>query len=265
MKPFLKWAGGKRWLANRPEFQIPEYSGRYIEPFLGSGAIFFHHNPPVSLLSDLNGDLIETYLAIKENWSAVYACLEQYQESHGKDFYYRERKLARTSASERAAQFIYFNKTCWNGLYRVNRLGEFNVPIGTKTKVISPDDDLEAISNRLSNSTLSSCDFSDTIEQAGDGDLLFVDPPYTTAHNMNGFLKYNETIFSWEDQKRLRDCCEAASLRGAKVIILNADHPSVRNLYEGASDITILDRYSVISGNAAGRKKTSELLITLPP
>src|SRR5690606_11539915 len=110
-----------------------------------------------------------------------------------------------------------------------------NVPIGTKTTITFPDDDFEAVSASLSRATLLCCDFEETISMAGEADILFVDPPYTTAHNFNGFVKYNETLFSWDDQKQLRNCCARAAQRGAIVIISNADHPSLWELYEDIS------------------------------
>jgi DNA adenine methylase len=231
-KPFLKWAGGKRWIVDREEFTIPSFEGRYIEPFLGGGAVFFHHKPSKSIISDANKRLIETYSAIKDDWQMVWRYVKAYQRLHSRDFYYYERSKTRDKPYARAAQFIYLNRACWNGLYRVNLSGRFNVPIGTKTTIVFDTDNFEEISDALQSADIYSCDFAVTIDKARRGDFLFVDPPYTTAHNFNGFVKYNQKIFSWEDQVRLRDSLAKAAARGARVALTNAAHESISGLYE---------------------------------
>lgn len=132
--PFLKWAGGKRWFVEHTADLIPTFSGRYFEPFLGSGAIFFHLSPKGAVLSDSNTDLIKTYQAIRDDWEAVLFLLELHHRKHCKDYYYSIRSSEPSDKVEAAARFIYLNRTCWNGLYRVNLKGKFNVPIGTKKK-----------------------------------------------------------------------------------------------------------------------------------
>jgi len=199
LHPFIKWAGGKRWLVQTQQIEIPKFAGRYIEPFLGGGAIFFHLTPPSAILSDLNPRLIETYQAVRDRWADVVAELKAHQTKHSKSHYYEERERTHQGLVLRAAQFLYLNRTCFNGLYRENLAGKFNVPIGTKSAVLLPDDDFELASRLLQNTELKSCDFEETLNEASDGDLVFVDPPYTTAHNLNGFVKYNQTIFSWDD------------------------------------------------------------------
>ncbi|WP_352714737.1 DNA adenine methylase [Mesorhizobium opportunistum] len=236
--------------------------GRYVEPFLGGGAVFFHHLPKRSVLSDINPKLINVYVSIRDNWQYVWEILSKHQDHHCKEYYYQEREKVYTNASDKAAQFLYLNRACWNGLYRENLAGVFNVPIGTKTKIISESDDFAQISLALKNSDILSQDFSATISSAGDGDFIFVDPPYTTAHNFNGFVKYNQSIFKWEDQIRLRDSLVAAGNRGAKVLLTNAFHTSVSNLYETFPIQIQLPRHSVISGPSSGRKQTSEVIIT---
>ena len=219
MKPFIKWAGGKRWLVGEAGFSLPEFDGRYIEPFLGGGAVFFHTLPDSAILSDANSRLIETYNAIKSDWQRVYSALQQMQRDHSKEYYYIERARKRRTPYSRAAQFLYLNRTCWNGLYRENLKGEFNVPIGTKSKVIFENEDFSEISIALRDAEVICCDFEETIDRAGRGDLIFADPPYTVAHNLNGFVKYNQNIFSWSDQERLRDCLCSAASRGAQVVL----------------------------------------------
>ena len=260
MRPFIKWAGGKRWLVDSAQFKLPEFKGRYIEPFLGGGAVFFHLAPQQAILSDINSRLIDVYRAIRTDWQLVERELRRLQALHSKEFYYAERSRKRRSRHTRAAQFLYLNRTCWNGLYRENLSGVFNVPIGTKTQVILPDDDFASASALLRNADIRVCDFEDTLMEAGEGDLVFLDPPYTTAHNNNGFIKYNQRIFSWDDQIRLRYAVEAASLRGAKIVLTNADHETIHSLYTSLGTPEIVSRSSVISGNARARGRTTEAL-----
>jgi DNA adenine methylase len=263
LQPFLKWAGGKRWFIRRHEECLPTSFNRYIEPFLGSGAVFFNLSPKRAILSDTNLALINTYRAIRDDWRLVWRYLCQHQQLHSKKYYYECRSKEFRSPHTRAAQFIYLNRACWNGLYRVNLRGEFNVPIGTKDTIIFPDDDFAAIAGALKSASLRAVDFEKIINIAKEGDLLFVDPPYTINHNANGFLKYNEQIFSWHDQTRLRNALKKAAARGAKIVSTNADHQSIRELYAETGTITVLPRHSVLAGNATFRKPSTELLIKM--
>ena len=263
LHPFIKWAGGKRWLVQGKQIKFPQFDGRYIEPFLGGGAIFFHLTPPCAILSDLNPRLIETYKAIRDTWPDVVAELRQHQKLHCKKHYYEERDRVHKDLVLKAAQFLYLNRTCFNGLYRENLLGKFNVPIGTKTSVLLPDDNFELASQILKRAELKSCDFEETIERAGSGDLVFVDPPYTTAHNLNGFVKYNQTIFSWEDQLRLKSCIVAAKERGAQILLTNAHHRSIIELYKDVGVPQVVSRVSLISGKSQARTHTSEVVYTI--
>lgn len=260
MKPFIKWAGGKRWLLNDPSFGLPSFPGRYIEPFLGGGAIFFHLGPSQAILSDVNERLIATYRSIRDEWRLVQASLLEFHEKHSKEFYYSERARQHSASHLRAAQFLYLNRTCFNGLYRENLKGQFNVPIGTKTQVILPDDDFEKASQLLARADLRTGDFESVVAEAREGDLVFLDPPYTTAHNCNGFVKYNQKIFTWDDQKRLMDAVSGAKQRGAQVVLTNADHDSIHALYVGLGAPRVVSRPSVIAGSANSRRGTTEAL-----
>lgn len=262
-KPFLKWAGGKRWLTKSYPEVLWKQHNRYFEPFLGSGAVFFYMRPKEGLISDLNKDLINCYQCIRDDWKAVQDMLMEHSRLHDDDYYYDVRGRVENDRYARAAQFVYLNRTCWNGLYRVNRQGVFNVPRGTKDSVILPDDDFKAVSEALGYVDIRCSDFEETIELAGAGDLVFIDPPYTVMHNKNGFVKYNEKIFSWGDQVRLRNIAVNASARGAKVLITNANHESVRELYGRAGfDISERTRASLISGKSGSRGKQSEIIIS---
>ncbi|MCO7506035.1 MULTISPECIES: Dam family site-specific DNA-(adenine-N6)-methyltransferase [unclassified Pseudomonas] len=259
--PFLKWAGGKRWLVEKHSIFLEASHDRFIEPFLGSGAVYFSLKPTKAILCDKNERLIEAYSAIKENWPGVLRHLKIHHSKHSKEYYYSVRSKKVRTPETRAAQFIYLNRTCWNGLYRVNLEGRFNVPIGTKQNVILDTDDFESVSKLLGGAELVSGDFEYAISQARSGDFVFVDPPYTVKHNYNGFVKYNESIFSWEDQLRLRDSVKAATSRGAKVLVTNACHESIRDIYEGVGELVVVDRASVIAGKSVARGRYEEMVI----
>lgn len=260
IEPLLKWPGGKRWLAfgnNLP--QLPAFR-RYLEPFVGGGAIFFSLLPRRGVLSDLNADLINLYSVCRDAPGDLVEALRVHQRLHCKEYYYHVRSSKPNSPLARAAQMLYLNRTCWNGLYRVNKKGEFNVPIGTKTSVIMERDDFFGVANALREVELKCCDFEATVDEADRGDLLFVDPPYTVRHNENGFIKYNEDIFRWEDQIRLRDALVRASKRGSFIIVTNGDHSSIHDLYRGNFEYRRLERSTVLSGYIKGRGKTSEAM-----
>ena len=181
--PPLKWAGGKRWFVNQYADSFPKWSAKYYEPFFGSGAAFFHLSPEESVLGNVNSELIKTYRVIRENWREVHTELETHQAKHSKSHYYKVRDIDGGSRFEKAARFIYLNRTFWNGLYRVNLAGEFNVPKGTKTSVILETDNFAGIASRLKRATLLIRDFEEVLDQAGADDFAFIDPPYTVKHN----------------------------------------------------------------------------------
>ena len=259
--PFLKWAGGKRWLADSYTHLFPMTYGHYFEAFLGSGAVFFSLRPNNAVLADVNNELIECYSAIRDQWQRVLAQLKIHNRQHSKQYYYAVRNSEPRLPATRAARFIYLNRTCWNGLYRVNLKGDFNVPIGTKNNVLLDSDNFEDLSNILRDTELVASDFEAVIERAKSGDLIFADPPYTVRHNLNGFVKYNEKIFHWDDQVRLRDCLKRASDRGCLIFLTNANHPSIHSLYRNHFDITTLERSSVIAAKAINRGIYEELVI----
>ena len=263
VEPFLKWAGGKRWLVHNARQAIPTSYNRYIEPFVGSAAMFFSESCGDFLIADTNPELINCYQSIKDNWKSVLKALKRHQHKHSDEYYYSVRSSKPWAAHTRAARFIYLNRTCWNGLYRVNLKGEFNVPRGTKNSVIFDTDDFAAVSSRLQSGEILCQDFERTIVHAGPGDFVFIDPPYTVKHNLNGFVKYNEKIFSWEDQERLKRCALEAANRGAMVTITNADHESIHSLYDGVGEIVQLRRPSIIAGKSKFRGETSEVVIRI--
>lgn len=259
--PFLKWAGGKRWFAQNHLDLVPKKFHRYVEPFLGSGALFFRLCPRNSILSDINAELINTYISVRDTTALVEKHLKFHQRHHSKEYYYKVRSQKCRTDHTRAARFIYLNRTCWNALYRVNLKNEFNVPIGGKTSVLLNTDDFVSTAKLLGRAQINISDFEHIIDRAEMEDFVFVDPPYTVKHNYNGFIKYNHKLFSWNDQIRLRDAVQRASLRGAKVLVLNANHESVRELYEGLGSQTSLPRASILAASAMHRSYIEELAI----
>jgi DNA adenine methylase len=255
--PLLKWAGGKRWLAPR---LIEIISGatfsRYFEPFCGGAALFFQLAPRRAVLSDLNPELINCYKQIKQHPNAVIAALRTFKNSE--DGYYLVRKMKPRLDSRRAARILYLTTLAFNGIYRVNLRGKFNVPYGYKTHLgICDEDRIHTASTLLHHAKLLVADFEDVAAEATSNDVIYFDPPYTVAHGNNGFLKYNESILQWEDQLRLACVAVSAAERGCKVIVSNADHPSVRKLY---SDFTMerVWRASVMAASTSHRRCVTE-------
>ena len=263
IKPFLKWAGGKRWLVDNFSNIFHNNFNSYIEPFLGSGAVFFHLKPEKAILSDSNHDLIQTYESIKCEPNKVWKKLLEHSRKHTVEYYYKVRSSSPRMSAAKAAKFIYLNRTCFNGLYRVNLKGEFNVPKGSRKTVVFPDDDFGKNSKLLNQAALCANDFETVINKANDGDFIYVDPPYTVKHNKNNFIKYNEKIFSWKDQIRLSKVLKTAAERGAFILISNANHESIKQLYSDSlwhkKDVT---RHSIIASKSKYRKKTSEILVS---
>jgi DNA adenine methylase len=261
-EPFLKWAGGKRWLAQRYGRYFPVRYRRYIEPFLGSGAIYFYLLPTRAVLADSNEDIIRAYRAVRKYPRKIDKILKEYQELHSTEFYYKMRETIPDDWVERAARFIYLNRTCFNGIYRVNKKGHFNVPIGSKEQIEYAEGYLANISQALCKADLIVSDFERIIEIAKQGDFVYIDPPYTVMHNNNNFIKYNSKLFSWEDQVRLAGSIKRAANKGALIMLSNANNESIRELYSGFGDHIVADRTSVLASDRQHRGKTTELIIT---
>jgi DNA adenine methylase len=260
--PFLKWPGGKRWFVARHGTVLPRTFRRYIEPFLGSGSVFFHLQPSSAILGDSNEELIAAYRGVRDCWRGVERLLRRHQTAHSAMHYYRVRASNPTRLVPRAARIIYLNRACFNGIYRVNRDGIFNVPKGTRSTVVFPTDDFQGIARLLKRASLRSTDFEELVDEARRGDLIFADPPYTIQHNDNGFIKYNEVLFSWDDQVRLADALDRARNRGAQIVSTNANHPSLRQLYiDRGFAMGATTRFSSISAAASSRKVLHELVI----
>jgi DNA adenine methylase len=262
--PFLKWAGGKRWLVNGYADLLPDSFNTYIEPFLGAGSVYFHLQPQKAILGDVNPELIATYQAIRTDWRGLQSSLHYRQRRHHEDtnYYYWLRSKNPKDPIQRASRLIYLNRTCFNGIYRVNRQGQFNVPRGTKDKVLIETDNFEGMSHLLMGAELIAGDFQILVDRAQKDDFVFADPPYTVLHNYNGFRKYNEVLFSWADQQRLADALLQAAKRGAKILCTNANHQSIWNLYDHPEfSLKVVSRFSHISADKASRKSFEELTI----
>jgi DNA adenine methylase len=203
--------------------------------------------------------LINTYCQIRDNVDNVIHRLTQLEIDPQQYLAIRDSR-PRTPVT-RAVRFIYLNRTAFNGIYRVNREGKFNVPFGCKPNTELCDDTLlRASSQALQNRSISVCDFEEAIDSAKQGDLIYADPPYTTKHDNNGFRRYNNVIFSWEDQERLALSCHRAASRGVHVYVSNASHGPLLNLYKGFSRRTV-SRISMISGKTSGRGAVNESLL----
>jgi DNA adenine methylase len=262
--PFVKWAGGKRLLLPKllPLLPSLEAGRRYSEPFLGGGAVFFALQPERALLADLNAELIEVFAAVQDDVEAVVEALQPLKNDE--DTYYRVRRSRPRKAATRAARFIYLNKTCFNGLYRVNTRGDFNVPFGRHGQqlLVCDVDQLTAASRALASAELAVGDFGATGRRARAGDVVYFDPPYTTAHSNNGFIEYNQRVFSWADQRRLARNALALVRRGVHVAISNADHPAITALYaDRAFCLHRISRWSTMAGKPQHRFPATELLI----
>jgi len=256
--PLLKWPGGKRNLLNSILPLVPASFKRYYEPFLGGGALFFALEPQEAFLSDKNAELIHVYVQIRDNPDLVIRALRKLKNSKGN--YYSIRSSNPRGDASRAARFIYLITLAFNGIYRVNLNGEFNVPYGYK-KYLDPCDAerIRRASALLSKSVIHDQDFEEALAGADKGDLVYLDPPYTVAHGNNGFVKYNAKIFSWDDQLRLARVANNLAAKGCTVIVSNADHASIRKLYRDFA-ATILERNSTIAASSDFRSRVTECI-----
>lgn len=262
-KPPIRWAGGKSWLTNFLTTILPTDYNKYYEPFLGGASCYLKLNINSSAyLSDNNDELINFYTQIKCNCEDVINKIKTFENS--KENYYRVRQTIFDDSVDRAARFYFLNRLCFNGIYRVNSKNQFNVPYGDSVnkKVLISENDLMQLSQKLANAELHTHDFENIISLTKPKDLIFLDPPYTVAHNKNGFIEYNEKIFTWNDQERLAKFIEKIIAKDAYFILTNAFHHSTRELYSKYGRSLQLDRMSTIGAKINSRKTISELLVT---
>lgn len=266
LSSFLKWPGGKRWLTPKFRQLFPSNYNRYFEPFLGGAAAFFFLNPSQAIISDVNCELINLYRVMRDNPIELANTLREHQNMHCKEYYYFLRSQNYDDSLQSASRLLYLNRTCYNGMYRVNKSGQFNVPIGTKQNCIFDIALFPEYSRRLRKAEIIACDFDNVISVADENDLVFCDPPYTIAHNQNSFIKYNEQLFTWNDQERLHESLCSARSRGAIVVATNANFNKLKSMYtDSGFFIEVVERFSSISGKVANRKNQEELLISSRP
>lgn len=262
IRPFLRWAGSKRLLLKHLIPEIPKEYGTYFEPFLGSASLYLHLQPRSAILNDKAFEVVNLFHSLRDDVEKVLnyiACL-----SNDKETFYRIRSNRSSDPVERAAEFVFLNKTCWNGLFRVNASGGFNVPYGNNKVVELVDsENLRRCAKLLSDTKpdIKNVDFEQALLKCTCGDLVYLDPPYVTGHNNNGFLEYNEKIFAWEDQIRLAVLADKLADKGAHVIVSNANHNDVVALYPKFKKV-VVHRNSTISGNPDSRGPISEIILT---
>ncbi len=265
--PFVRWAGGKTWLIPHLLAIVENlHIEHYHEPFLGGGAIYFSmEHTKRSYLSDANTQLINAYIQVRDNPEKLIEVFTQFHNTE--DDYYRIRtEITGENTIENAAKFLYLNQTSYNGLYRVNRDGQYNVPYGFRTNWFYDLERIKAASLRLQNARISTGDFEVNKYRIRENDLVFLDPPYTVSHNNNGFIAYNQKLFSLEDQQRLKRFIEYIKAKGAFYILTNAAHETIREIFLTHGDRIIeLQRNSLIGGRNAARAAISEYIFTNIP
>ncbi|HOJ76689.1 MAG TPA: DNA adenine methylase [Bacillota bacterium] len=267
LQPFLKWAGGKRQLLSSIRAYLPKQFATYYEPFVGAGALLFDIRPEKAVINDLNSELINCYRIIKENLDELLIDLAKH--CNDVDYYYQIRDLDRQpqfngmSAVERASRIIYLNKTCYNGLFRVNSEGQYNVPFGRyKNPRIVDEGLLRSISSYLNQNDIKilNTDFAEATGEAQAGDFIYFDPPYDPVSNTASFTGYNLSGFGREEQVRLRDHFKTLDQKGCFVLLSNSATEFIYELYRNYKIVTVTANRA-INSKADGRGKVAEVLI----
>lgn len=268
-RPFLKWAGGKTQLLDQlaPLYPRASEMKRFIEPFVGSGAVYFHVDwllrPKEAILADDNAELINVYRAIQDEVEQVIRLLEKHRAAHSKSHYYsvRAKHTGGMTTAARAARLIYLNRTCFNGLYRVNSGGGFNVPMGRyKDPPILDEANLRAVSDSLASARIRVAHFRETPAYARAGDFIYFDPPYHPLSKTAFFTAYTRGSFGAADQEELAEVYAKLAKRGCRVMLSNSDCPFIRDLYRGFDVRTVMARRS-INSNAERRGKIPEVVV----
>ncbi len=263
VRPFVKWAGGKTKLLSSLMALVPAQYDRYVEPFVGGGALFFEISPCNALLSDSNTELINCYKIVRDKPSELIDCLSSMVVNE--ENFYVIRKMATETLTDlqRAARLIYLNKTCYNGLYRVNKNGQFNTPFGKYTKVrLFDKGSLMAASQALQTAIVEENDFeSILLKQVGVRDFIYLDPPYPSVGRYSDFKRYTKRFFDEDEHRRLAKAVHEIDSRGCKFILSNAKHPLVNELYSKFRKIDVeAPRY--INCQGENRGGVPELIIT---
>ncbi|NOS61496.1 MAG: DNA adenine methylase [Nitrosarchaeum sp.] len=271
-KPFVKWAGGKRQLIPIINQNLPESFGTYYEPFLGGGALLFHiltdKNGQKCSISDLNSDLVLAYTTIRDRVDSLIASLKNHEKNYQKNsesYYYSIRESNPRSEIEKTSRLIFLNRTCFNGLYRVNSKGKFNVPLGKYSNPnIVNEENLYAVSTILQSSRISiKCrDFEAVLRDAKKGDLVYFDPPYQPTSATANFTSYTNKDFTYDDLTRLAELCLKLDSRGCNVLLSNSDSKEVADIFaKNPWKITRIEANRSINSNSKKRTGHFELLI----
>lgn len=262
--PILKWAGGKGALLAQyaPYFPPSGSYARYFEPFIGSAAVFFHLQPPRSFLFDRNPHLIEVYSVVRDSVEELIAALREHHNDRDHFYQVRAQNPADLTPVQRAARLIFLNRTCYNGLYRVNRRGQFNVPFGRHANpTICDEPGLRAASAALQRAHLEVADFEIVLRMAEPGDLVYFDPPYAPLSPTSNFTSYTADGFTNADQARLADVFRALDRRGCLLMLSNSSAPLIRDLYQGFH-LNEISARRAINSKPDRRGIITELLIT---
>lgn len=265
---FVKWAGGKGQLIEQYKKFFPKKIKRYFEVFVGGGAVFFYvkqkFNPQFSMIADINEDLINAYKFVRSDINSLIKLLKKYKkQNHSKKSFYKKRKEFNKTKDKlkRASLLIYLNKTCYNGLYRVNSKGGFNVPFGRyKNPAILQEKKLMLASKLLKNVEIKKTGFSKVLEYAKKGDFVYLDPPYHPLNKTSSFTDYQKSSFGEEEQKKLAEVFKKLDKKGCKVMLSNSNTKFIRKLYKGFKFRTVKAR-RMISCKGAGRGAINELVI----
>ncbi len=261
-RPFVKWAGGKRQLIPVLMQRVPSFSGRYFEPFLGGGALFFFMKPEKAYLSDTNAELIHCYNIVRDDPDALIAELGTLKYTTDDYYRIRDKNPATLSPVNRAARTIYLNRTGFNGLYRVNSKGKFNVPMGRYVNPkICDEKNIRACSAVLRFAEVDTASFDTVVGRAGKGDFVYFDPPYIPLSRTANFTSYQQGGFSMEDQARLAEVFEALTRKGVYAMLSNSDVKWMHDTYKGYP-IQRVSATRAVNRNANDRGPVFEVVVT---
>ena len=270
LQPFTKWTGGKRQLLGELRSYMPETYGRYFEPFVGGGALFFDLAPEQAVINDFNEELINAYRQIKNNPAELINLLIKHKENNSKDYYLelrsadRDGRISRMTGVERAARILYMLRVDFNGLYRVNSKNQFNVPYGRyKNPKIVDVDLLYQISEYLNENDIEilQTDFAEAVKDAQTGDFVYFDPPYIPLNETSSFTSYTHEGFSYEEQIRLRNTFKELTERGVYAMLSNSSSPLVEELYKDFN-IYFVEAQRTNGAKSSSRGKISEIIVT---
>lgn len=269
LSPVVKWVGGKRQLLDDIIPLVPDHFSTYVEPFVGGGALLFEIQPKKAIVNDLNHELINLYKVIKDNPNELLLLLEEHELNNSEEYFYQIRALDRSesydemSDIEKAARIIYLNKTCYNGLFRVNQSGQFNSPYGKyKNPNIVNKPVVLAMANYFQNNniTLLNGDYKMALQKLRKGAFVYFDPPYMPISSSSSFTGYTENGFDKKQQIELKKECDKLNSKGIKFLLSNSDHPFIRELYKDYEIITVKAKRS-INSNSNKRGEINEVLV----